>query len=98
MTDLEWVRYKLPGSVTDISDTIINAFLAEYVTRDAEPRRKLALADCYEYAARNVTYQNQSRGGISYGASRLLADAARLRGEVGATIDDTALLSHAAYQ
>jgi hypothetical protein len=97
MTDLQWVRYKLPGTVTDIPDPVIEAFLAEYTDKATETARKLALADCFEYAARNVTYQNQSRGGISYGASRLLADAQRLRAEVGCTIDDSARLTHAAY-
>lgn len=97
MTDLQWVRYKLPGTVTDIADAVIQAFLGEYESKDETARRKLALADCFEYAARNVTYQSQSRGGISYGASRLLADAQRLRAEVGATIDDSARLTHAAY-
>jgi hypothetical protein len=97
MTDLQWIRYKLPGGVTDIADAVVLAFLDEYTDRPTESARKLALADCYEYAARNVTYQSQSRGGISYGASRLLADAARLRGEVGATIDDSARLTNDAY-
>ena len=96
MTDLEWVRSKSTSSTTALPDDQITDFLGEYSTETTAHKRKLALADCLEYLARDDVYASYSRGGISVGQNQLYARAQALRAEVGVTIE-TGTLQHAMY-
>ena len=97
MTDLQWLRLKTTDSTTVLSDATLALILAEYVAEEQEVRRKLALADCYEVMARDDVYESYSRGGISVGKNRLVAEAKALRAEVGVAVG-TGTLSVTGYE
>ena len=96
MTDAQWIRLKSTDDSSLISDETIALILAEYSDETAADRRKLALADVYEYMCRDDVYASYSRGGISVGQNLLRQRALDLRAEVGVTIT-TSTLVHAEY-
>jgi len=92
MTDLQYIRLQTTSDTGVLSDATINLFIAEYSGESAGDQRKLAWADCLEYMARDDVYESYSRGGISVGRNRLVDKAARLRAEVGVTIQTDELV------
>ena len=96
MTDLEWVRAFSTSDETALSDAQITAFVGEYSTETTAHKRKLALADCLEFLARDDVYTSYNRGGISAGQNRLYERAQALRAEVGVAVE-TGTLQHAMY-
>jgi len=92
MTNLQYVRLMTTTDTGVLSDTTINLLLTEYSGESAGDLRKLALADCYDYMAQNDVYESYSRGGVSVGRNRLVDKAARLRAEVGVTIQTDELV------
>ncbi len=96
LTDLAWVRAFSTADQALLSDAQIMAFLGEYSSEGAVTRRKLTLADCLEYLAKDDVYESYSRGGISVGRNQLYDRAQQLRAEVGVSVA-TGTLSHAQY-
>ncbi len=86
LTAAAWVRLMTTDDTAILSDATITAFVADHSGESADDQRKLALADCLEYMARDDVYESYSRGGISVGKNRLAQRAAQLRAEVGVTI------------
>jgi hypothetical protein len=97
MTDTQWIRLKSTDDTDALSDATIALILAEYTAETETDRRKLALADVYEYLARDDVYESYSRGGISVGKNVLRQRAIDLRAEVGVSVE-TGTLIHACYE
>jgi len=97
ISDLAWIRLKTTDDNDVLPDWVIIAFLDEHDSESTTAnQRNLALADCYEYMAREDVYESYSRGGISVGRNVLHERAAKLRAEVGVSIE-TDTLSVAKY-
>ena len=97
MTDAQWIRLKSTDDITALSDATIALVLAEYEAEAEADRRKLALADVYDYLSRDDVYESYSRGGISVGKNVLRQRAIDLRAEIGVSVQ-TGRLIHAAYE